>query len=187
MNWEARKWNFFPEDLAKSVQQGEETAVVLHYSIGSPLNSLFLSEPKLKRALVYHNLTPEKWFYGYNPRVVDDLRQGRKQPPELLQYVHVPLADSEFNRSEPAAFGCPNGRVLPLLLDTEKWQVPSNPGIQQVLKCKGGKNILHVGRFAPNKCLEDIIKAFYFYHHKIEQNSKLWLIGSDIDTEIYSF
>jgi glycosyltransferase involved in cell wall biosynthesis len=44
-----------------------------------------------------------------------------------------------------------------------------------------------VGRIAPNKRIEDIIRAFYFYHHKLNRRSRLWLVGSDVDTEIYSF
>jgi len=184
---EAREWSFFEQDLAQSIASGEEVAVILHYSIDSPLNRIFSESAGFKRALIYHNLTPEHWYFGYNPRVVADLRRGREELPELLRLVDVPLADSEFNRRELEAFGCSSADVLPLFIDPVKWSVTANAGITRILKSQGGKNILHVGRFAPNKRLEDIIKAFYFYHHKIEEKSKLWLVGSDIDTEIYSF
>ena len=184
---EAREWTFFEQDLQDSLAAGEEVAVILHYSIDSPLNRIFSESTGFKRALIYHNLTPEHWFFGYNPRVVADLRRGREELPELLRLVDVPLADSDFNRRELGAFGCETAEVLPLFIDPVKWAVAANPGIVRILKSQGGKNILHVGRFAPNKRLEDIIKAFYFYHHKIEEKSKLWLVGSDIDTEIYSF
>lgn len=184
---EVRLWNLFQEDLEESKSKNEEVAVILHFSIGSPLNDIYLKETGFKRALIYHNLTPEAWFFGYNPRVVADLRKGRTELPELLKSVDVALADSEFNKNELLEFGCKNAAVLPLLIDEKKWSIPRNNGIYNILKSKRGVNILHVGRFAPNKCLHDIIKAFYFYHHKIQKNSKLWLIGSDIDTEIYSF
>lgn len=184
---EVRKWNFFQEDLEECKAKKEQIAVLLHYSIGSPLNDLYLEESGFKKALIYHNLTPETWFLGYNPRVVADLRKGRKELPEILKSVDIALADSEFNKKELLEFGCKNAEVLPLLIDEKKWSIARNDGIYDVLKSKRGVNILHVGRFAPNKCLHDIIKAFYFYHHKIKENSKLWLIGSDTDTEIYSF
>ncbi len=184
---EATDWGSFGPDLEQAKAKGEKVAVVLHYSIDSPLNRLYLEADGIGRALIYHNLTPERWYFGYNPRVVADLRRGREELPVLLRSVDVPLADSEFNRGELDAFGANGAEVLPLFIDPVKWAVPANAGIRGVLKSHGGKNILHVGRFAPNKCIEDIIKAFYFYHHKIEKESKLWLVGSDIDTEIYSF
>lgn len=183
----ARLWTNFTPDLELALAANEDTAVILHYSIGSPLNSLYQSETRIAKALIYHNLTPEKWFLGYNPRVVADLIQGRAELPELLKIVDIALADSEYNRLEMEQFGCLSARVLPLFLDLEKWSVAANPGIARALRGHGGLNVLHVGRFAPNKRLEDILKAFYFFHHKIEPKSKLWLVGSDIDTEIYSF
>ncbi len=180
-----RSWNHYLEDLEHSERSGVGSAVVMHYSIGSPLNALFTE--RTVRALIYHNLTPERWFLGYNPRVVGDLQQGRIELPSLLTGVEVVLADSEFNRRELHGFGCESAEVLPLFIDTEKWSVPANAGIARAVRGHGGKNIVHVGRLAPNKCIEDIIKSFYFYHHKIEERSKLWLVGMDIDTEIYSF
>ncbi len=177
----------FGMELGEAERAGEQTAVILHYSIGSPLNGLFLGAPNIARVMIYHNLTPEHWFLPYNPRVVADLIQGRGELPELLKEVDLVLADSEYNREELKSFGCEVSTVLPLLIDIEKWQVPANGGITAAVRGHGGRNILHVGRTAPNKCIQDIIKVFYFYHHKIEPKSKLWLIGNDIDTEIYSF
>jgi glycosyltransferase involved in cell wall biosynthesis len=46
---------------------------------------------------------------------------------------------------------------------------------------------MHVGRLAPNKCIEDIIKIFFFINNKLKVPSKLWLVGIDTDTELYSF
>lgn len=161
--------------------------LIHHYSIASPFNELFKGSPAACRVVIFHNLTPDHWFLGYNPRVVKDLRQGAAELPEILDVADVVLADSEFNARELQQFGCMRAEVLPLLIDTQKWQIPANPGIEGILRSQSGSNVLHVGRLAPNKCLEDIIKTFYFYHHKIDPKSKLWLIGSDIDTEIYSF
>ena len=96
------------------------------------------------------------------------------------------IADSSYNASELEGFGCKNPVVLPLTIDPDRWKVASNPGILSALRDHGGKNILHVGRLSPNKCIEDILKAFYFYHHKFDTTSKLWIVGHDIDTELYS-
>lgn len=161
--------------------------VLLHHSIASPLNELFLGAEHCSRYMIYHNLTPEKWFLSYNARVLADLRVGRKELPELVKFRGRILADSEFNKRELEEVGATGVRVLPLPLDTEKWSVTANPGIAQILRGHGGKNLLHVGRLAPNKRIEDVIRAFYFYHHKLNRHSRLWLIGADTDTELYSF
>ena len=181
---ETRSWREY-----KSLARGREaeSVLLLHYSIASPLNQLVLDARDVKKALVYHNLTPVSWFSTYNARVAADLEKGFSELPMLLPGMDLVLADSEFNRRELESFGCHSARVLPLLFDADKWSVAANAGIAGVLRGHGGKNILHVGRLAPNKCIEDILKVFYFYHHKINQQSRLWLVGSDIDTEIYSF
>lgn len=177
----------FVEHLATARAAGEEVCVILHYSIASPLNALCAETPGVTKVLIYHNLTPPHWFRPYNRRVYADLVRGREELPGLLQQMDIVLADSAFNAAELEEFGHRGAQVLPLPLDLEKWSVDPNPGITRVLRGHGGRNVLHVGRFAPNKCLEDILKAFYFYHHKIDRSSRLWLVGIDIDTELYSF
>jgi glycosyltransferase involved in cell wall biosynthesis len=161
--------------------------VFLHYSIGSPLNQIYKELKTARKIFLYHNLTPVKWFKSYNYRVAKDLEQGVSELPELLKCSDVVLADSSFNKSELVDLGRADVEVFPLLFDQSKWSVDANPGIAANLANNGLTNILTVGRLAPNKCVEDIIKAFYFYHHKINKKSALWLIGHDIDTEIYSF
>jgi glycosyltransferase involved in cell wall biosynthesis len=50
-----------------------------------------------------------------------------------------------------------------------------------------GTQVLHVGRLAPNKCVEDVIKAFYFLVKYIDEQARLRIVGIDTDTELYSF
>lgn len=183
----ATDWQTFQTDINKEISSGDDTAIILHYSIGCPLNQLFVSQPNIKRILIYHNLTPTKWFTQCNFKVASDLSQGQEELPKILQQCDLVLADSEYNRKELETFGYPKARVLPLLLDNQKWKIAANEGIVKNLKSVLDVNILHVGRLAPNKCIEDIIKSFYFYHHKINKKSRLWIIGSSVDTEIYYF
>lgn len=159
--------------------------VFLHYSIGSPLNQIYKELKSAKKIFLYHNLTPVRWFKSYNYRVASDLEKGMQELPELLKCSDLILADSTFNKNELVELGFQNVQVFPLLFD--KSSVEPNLGIAQNLKNNGLTNLLTVGRLAPNKCVEDIIKTFYFYHHKINKKSALWIVGHDIDTEIYSF
>lgn len=176
---EAKKYNEFTSSKAASV--------LLHYSIASPLNDLYLSLKNTKRIVLYHNLTPDRWFSAYNYRVVEDLKAARRSLESVVQAADIVLCDSTYNLTELQPILKAPGLVLPLTLDEHKWCMDANVGLIDVLKGHGGVNILAVGRVAPNKCLEDVIKCFYFYHHKINKKSRLWLVGSDVDTEIYSF
>ena len=116
-----------------------------------------------------------------------DLKYGLSELPELLTTADLILADSTYNKEELGNLGFSNVEVFPLLYDSKKWAVQENKGIAGILSNSKEVNILTVGRLAPNKCIEDTIKSFYFYHHKINKNSKLWIVGHEIDTEIYAF
>lgn len=181
------KLRSIPLNIETFKEDEEGHAVLLHYSISSPFNEVYASLKNACRVLIYHNLTPLEWYASYHARVTSDLIKGREELPQLLKETDLVLADSTFNALEVKEMGAKNTEVLPLVLDPERWEKTANPGILAALKGHGGTNILHVGRFAPNKCIQDIIKGFYFYHHKFDKKSRLWLVGSDTDTEIYSF
>lgn len=174
----AKSYKEFPVDFC-----GE---TILHYSLGSPLNDLYKNLTSSKRTLIYHNLTPSSWFLSVNPRIVEDIEVGAKELPDLCRLSSRLLADSNFNASELDRLGF-QADVLELPIDPQRWEEASNPGIANLVKNSPGTHLLHVGRLAPNKCIEDIIKTFYFLHHFIDKNSTLWLVGIDIDTEVYSF
>jgi glycosyltransferase involved in cell wall biosynthesis len=161
--------------------------LILHYSLGSPLNRTYLEANSSVRSLIYHNLTPFKWFEGINPRIVKDIKNGLDELPRLCAASKRLIADSRFNIAELSSIGFPEALLLELPVDSQKWDVARNEGIYSLVKSEPGIHLLHVGRLAPNKCIEDIIKVFYYLHHYIERNSKLWLVGIDIDTELYSY
>lgn len=160
--------------------------VVLHYSLGSSLNHLYAGLTSATRTLIYHNLTPARWFKGVNPRIVDDIERGLIELPELCRATDRLIADSAFNAGELRALGF-ESTVLELPIDDSKWAVERDSELHALVAGDPGVHILHVGRLAPNKCIEDIIRTFWFFHRFVEPRSRLWLVGIDIDTELYSF
>lgn len=160
--------------------------VILHYSLGSPLNALFRSLGKAKRGIIFHNLTPQRYFEGINPRVAKDIASGWTELPDLCKLCNWVISDSSYNASQLKEWGV-DSRVVPLPFDPHRWNDAPNPGLSNLLQSDPGIHVLHVGRLAPNKCIEDILKTFYFLHHHINRKSRLWLVGIDIDTELYSF
>jgi L-malate glycosyltransferase len=159
--------------------------VILHYSIGSPLNDIYLNSAT-KKVMIYHNITPAKWFKRINNKVATDIEQGLADLKRIATASDIVIADSAYNAEELKKIGI-NSTILELPIDPARWQVIPNNGIMNLLRKDNTINLLHVGRLAPNKCIEDILKIFYFFHHKIQPNSILWLIGIDIDTELYSY
>jgi glycosyltransferase involved in cell wall biosynthesis len=176
---------------AVSDLQTSGATIVLHYSLGSPMNAFYSAAIESRRVIIYHNLTPSHWFLGVNGRVVRDIDDGCRELPQLLQLSDIILADSHFNAEDLGRFDLEPAdsrlKVLELPVHPERWNEPANSGIVQLLKSDPVHHLLHVGRLAPNKCVEDIIRIFYFFHHKFSPHSKLWLVGIDTDTELYSF
>lgn len=170
----------------KELEKEDFDEVILHYSLGSPLNEVYRSRSASRRSLVYHNLTPAKWFHGVNPRIAHDIEKGLEELPELLRLSDRILADSRFNSEELRSLEF-ESTVLELPIDPSRWDVESNTGIASVVESDPAIHLLHVGRLAPNKCIEDIVKVFYFLNRYVEKRSKLWLVGIDTDTELYAF
>ena len=169
----------------KRLSEDGADKVLLHYSLGSPLNELYRNL-KAEKWLIHHNVTPVKWYEHVNPIVAKNIHTGMDELPGLLAISDKIIACSEFNAGELEALGFP-AEVLNLPVDPVRWEEESNPGIAAQVQADDSLHVVHVGRMAPNKCIEDVIKAFYFLNEKLEVKSKLWLVGIEIDTEIYSF
>jgi glycosyltransferase involved in cell wall biosynthesis len=119
---------------------------------------------------------------GLNARVADRCRQGRAELGRLAGVTDLALGVSEFNRRELEAAGFRRTGVLPILVD---WRLYEAPPVRALEGRYGrGTNLLTVGRIAPNKRLEDVIKTFYFYR-RLDPGSRLLLVGSAVDTEGY--
>jgi glycosyltransferase involved in cell wall biosynthesis len=158
-----------------------DVAVLFHFSIGSEVTSFFASLPD-RRVLVYHNITPAEYFVGVNARVADRCRRGRWELARLRHPTELALGVSEFNRRELEAAGFPRTGVLPILVDWDQYAHAPVPALAEAYG--RGTNLLAVGRVAPNKRVEDLVKAYYFYR-RLDPDSRLIVVGSAVDTEAY--
>ena len=152
--------------------------VLFHYSIGSEL-STFVRHLRCTVAMIYHNVTPPEYLDDVSHTLAQLVRQGQAELPDFKDVVQLALADSEFNRQDLIAAGYANTALLPIVLDEELYEVASN---EALLRQYGGDavNVLFVGRIAPNKRQDDLIKIFYYYH-QIEPRSRLFLVGQAWD------
>jgi glycosyltransferase involved in cell wall biosynthesis len=164
-------------------EAGSAVPVLFHFSLASEVTDMFrlLENP---RVLVYHNITPPEFFRGVNERVARSCAEGREELAGLARHCRIAVGVSEFNRAELEALGFPRTAVLPNVLDPDRYALPSEP---KLLGYRDGHvNFLHVGRLAPNKKIEDLIKVFHFYRRKINPDSRLLLVGIDTDMEVYA-
>lgn len=160
-----------------------EDVVLLHLSIGSPVNEVFAALP-CRKAILYHNVTPPRYFERVNPQTANSLAMGLRQVKALAGAAEVNLADSAFNAAELAALGYRDVRTFPLALDFDSIGTP--PDRATMAKFDDGcVNVLFVGRGAPNKRLEDVLAAFSCLQAGAEPRSRLILAGSFAGTEPY--
>lgn len=163
----------------------EDNILIYHFSIGSEITDFFKTLPD-KKMIVYHNITPSHFFLGINRMAEEDRRKGREELKGLATLVDVALGVSEFNRLGLEEAGFKITGVLPIVLNDSFYSRKPNRRLLKMFN-DGKVNLFHVGRIAPNKRIEDVIKVFYFYNHKINPDSRLLIAGTDINMENYAF
>jgi glycosyltransferase involved in cell wall biosynthesis len=160
-----------------------DDVVLLHLSIGSDVNDLFPGLPG-RKAILYHNITPPEYFRGVQDQTAHVLARGRQQAKALAGSAEVVMADSRFNAEEIAAMGHANPQVLPLVLDFSMLRAKPDRRILRQYR-DGMVNILFVGRCAPNKKIEDLLNAFYYFQRYVQPASRLIHVGSFAGMEQY--
>lgn len=182
-------WSWTGEDGAAVVAAGMERGamrplralhperadvVVFHYSgYASRLERLLrLPQPKL---LISHNITPARYFWGYQPIDAVHCTLARPQLGELARGVEAAAGVSEFNAAELRAAGAPDAQVLPILFDRSRLPAPGAPPA-------GPPTVLFVGRLAPHKRQDLLIRAFALYRRHHAPDARLVLVGVPVTT-----
>ena len=152
-----------------------DNLLILHFSIGAGVSTFayHLPDPIL---LIYHNITPARWFMSYHEHLAGLCYHGRRELAAFVPRTRLALGDSEFNRTELMAVGFHPTGVLPLLLDEERLLIEPSPVVIDMFD-DNKTNFLFVGRVIPNKCFQDLIKIFAFYQRFIDSNVRLLLVG----------
>lgn len=156
----------------------KEDVVIYHGSIGTDLNYQL---PRItgRKLMIYHNVTPPEFFEPYNLSATKLSQEGLRGIEHLSGFVEYCIAVSEFNRQNLIQMGykCPIS-VCPTPIPFSDYETPPDMRIIRRYGSDGFVNLLFVGRIAPNKKQEDIIRAFYVYHKYYNEKSRLFLIGS---------
>jgi glycosyltransferase involved in cell wall biosynthesis len=135
-----------------------------------------LREHRGRRVLLHHNITPPEFFLPYDPEMVRICALGREQITTLRGHVELALGDSEFNRAELEAAGFERTGVLPIYLDFARYRETPSPVLRRLLD-DGRTNLLFVGRLAPNKRHDDLIRLASYWKRFVSEDVRLLLVG----------
>ncbi|HEX3604885.1 MAG TPA: glycosyltransferase [Candidatus Dormibacteraeota bacterium] len=163
------------DELAR--RTGDGSTLLYHLSIGSPLARM-VEGFEGPRVLVYHNITPPDFYRGTSPRVVYWLERGERELRRLAPLADLVIGDSTYNLEAPLAAGARRHAVVPPPVDLSRLAPraarPARPPV-----------VLFVGRLAPNKRQEELIRVLAALRATAAPDARLVLAGSADDTGGY--
>lgn len=155
----------------------EDDIVIYHVSTGCELNNT-VKNWCCQVIFRYHNITPPDFFKPYDDRSYQLCASGLEQVKNLKGVPDYCICDSSFNASDLKSFGytCPMD-VVPILIPFDDYETaPCQTTIDKYND--GWTNLVFVGRIAPNKKHEDILKIFAYYKKYLNPFSRLIFVGS---------
>ena len=161
-----------------------DDVALLHLSIGSRCNRIFPSLP-CRKVILYHNVTPPRFFERLNPATAQVLADGLAQVAQLRDAADDVWADSAFNASELRAMGYRDPKVFPLLVDDSFGTGAIHAGMRRTLADPPLANLLFVGRLAPNKRHDRLLQVFSAFQRYVNPASRLVVAGGSGGAEAY--
>ena len=175
---ELRQW-VRPLNELRPFLNHKDDVLIYHYGIFHFSAHLFQSA-QCRRIFIYHNITPAHFFGGWDKHNANNCRLGRLALKQFQQ-CDLAIGDSKFNSQELIEIGFDPEKtaVVPIFLPVNEWQtMPVDTSLQAALRHQEKANWLAVGRIAPNKAVEDIIRLFHVYKNQFNPQAHLYLVGS---------
>jgi L-malate glycosyltransferase len=152
-----------------------EQCLIHHHAVGSDVAER-LGRIGLSQILIYHNITPPEYFAATNPVMAGQLGKGRRQLAEMRSRTILALGDSGYNERELQELEFSATGMLPIVLDERHYDMADNESLAR--ECAASRPLLlFIGRQAPNKRQEDLIKLLCCVR-RIEPEARLVLAGS---------
>lgn len=162
-------------ELAAGVGPGD--AVLYHLSIGSPLARLVETLPA-RRVVVHHNITPPDFYRDTSVRVVYWLKRGERDLRRLAPVADLVIGDSTYNLEAAVAAGARRSVVIPPPVDLARLS-------PREARPQSPPQMLFVGRIAPNKRVEELVRALAALRGTCVPDARLVVGGSADDTGAY--
>jgi L-malate glycosyltransferase len=152
----------------KELRPGREDVLLVHYSAYAPkLRSVLeLPNPTL---LLSHNVTPARWFWDHEPMIAIQCALGRRELPAFAARADVVAGVSAYNAAELGS-----DVVIPILFDPERLG-PAPPSHA------AGDPLLFVGRLAPHKRQDELIRLVALLRRHRLPGAELVLVGEPLN------
>ena len=124
----------------------------------------------------FHNITPRREFVMWEPGIATAMALGRRQLELLSQRVDLALAISPYNARDLIEADYRKIVLSPPLIR----HLPIDSRIQEARESNSSPVLLFVGRLAPNKAQEDLIRALGVYNQTFSPSARLKIVGSEV-------
>jgi glycosyltransferase involved in cell wall biosynthesis len=155
--------------------------LIYHSSIGEPTVASFLLARSEPIVLVYHNITPAKYFAGLDDTFAELLRLGRDELEAIRSRVVLSIAASRFNAAELEAIGYEDVRVIPPVVDPFRLvrTTPDASTVTYLDRELRGPLLLFVGQLLPHKRPDLLVKAMHVATTYLGLDARLLLVGKN--------
>jgi glycosyltransferase involved in cell wall biosynthesis/GT2 family glycosyltransferase len=161
--------------IEKLLPQAGPDDVLLHQLFNETSLMPFVEQFPGRRILMYHNITPPEFFRS-GSQVFESCSRGLRLTRSLPPLYDLALGMSEFSRRDLEQMGYYNTGVFPLLMDLAR--LANHPADPASLQRPTVTRLLFVGRIAPNKGIQHLLKFTRAYRDLGEAVS-LTLVGND--------
>ena len=160
---------------------GTQGLLVYHASIGEPAVSAFLQSRTEPLVLVYHNITPAKYFRGLDDTFAELLVLGRYELEQLRPRVVLTIAASHFNAAELEALGYRDVRVIPPVVNPFRLArtLPDGATLTYLDREFNEPFLLFVGQMLPHKRPDLLVKAMHTASTYLGLQARLLLVGQN--------
>jgi glycosyltransferase involved in cell wall biosynthesis len=162
-------------EYGRSVPARPDDVLLYHVAIGSTVAD-FVRDRAPRLVLDHHNITPATYWAGWEPAVVPAAAWARNQFAELAPRAELGIAHSRYSERELTALRCRRTAVVPVLVDLAGYDRAVDEEALAGLR-HDGPVWLFVGRLAPNKAQQDLVKAFAVFRRVYAPDAVLRLVG----------
>lgn len=175
----ARRFDEHHRAICENLQRYEHRPndiILFHYTTWTE-SAEYLLNHGWPIVLLYHNVTPARFFTGIDNRTAADTGRGRENLRLFQPITTVAIAKSDYSRQDLVDAGFTRTSSIPVRVDFDALDQKCNQNLLARLRAEG-PIVLTVGRVVPNKCIDDLIKIFAYYRSRIAPTARLFVVGA---------